>query len=103
MIVLKGPEGIRRVGENVPYRLLPGEYVLGSERDKTEEDLNDALAKESIKLGDFVEKAIKLIPAPLRPVHCTKCEKKRLVLNKVKELGLMETLRRMREIQNEVK
>ena len=98
-ILLHGPEGTRRIPENTPYRLMPGEQVVGSELDLSESELNDRLAEEKMGLGDFVEKAIKLIPETVRPVHCTKCEKKKLVLNKVRELGVVETFRQLWEIK----
>jgi hypothetical protein len=98
LIVLKGPNGIRRVPEDTPYRKLPGEQVWGSEEDKTEAELNDALSQEAMGLGDFVERAFKLLPASIRPTHCSKCEKRKQVLNHVRENGVLETLKRIKEI-----
>lgn len=99
MIVLKGPNGLRRVEEGVPYRRLPGEQVIGSEADKTEEELNNALAKESMGLGDFIEKSFKLLPEAIRPTHCSACEKRKRVLNRVKEIGWVEAIKQIREIK----
>lgn len=98
MIVLKGPNGIRRVEEGVPYRMLPGEQVIGSEMDKTEEELNNALEKESMGLGDFVEKAFSILPKAIRPTHCSQCERRKLVLNRIKEIGVKEAIKQIREI-----
>ena len=99
LIVLQGPEGIRKVPELTPYRLKPGEQIIGTTADPVETELQSALYTYQIPLGDFIEKAIKLIPAPIRPRHCSSCEKRKLVLNKVRELGVVETLRQVREIE----
>lgn len=97
-ILLRGPEGLRRVEEGVPYRKLPGEVVIGSEQDTTEKELNDALEANMIPIGDFVEKAFKLLPEAIRPTHCSKCEKRKQVLNLVRKNGVVETLKKLREI-----
>lgn len=97
-IVIHGPEGFRRVPENTPFKLALGEKVVGSERDETEREINEELSKTGMGLGDFIERAIKLIPEPVRPKHCSKCEKRKLALNKVRELGVKETFKRLREI-----
>jgi hypothetical protein len=98
-ILLNGPDGLRRVQEGVPYRMLPGEQVIGSEMDSTEQELNEALHKNNIALGDFVEKAFKLLPEAIRPTHCSKCEKRKRVLNHIRENGVLETVRQIREIK----
>ena len=98
LIVLRGPNGVRRVQEGMPYRLMPGEQVMGSEADPTEAALNDALEANMIPLGDFVEKAFKLLPEAIRPTHCSKCEKRKQVLNHVRENGVLETIKKIREI-----
>lgn len=86
-IVIRGPEGFRRVAENTPFKLAPGEKVVGSERDETEAELNKALAEEGMELGDFIEAAIKLIPEPVRPKHCSKCDKRKLAYNEFSKRG----------------
>ena len=98
LILLQGPSGLRRVQEGVPYRLLPGEQVIGSEQDKTEAELNDILDAQNIPMGDFIEKAFKLLPEAIRPAHCTKCEKRKQVLNHIRENGVMDTIKKIREI-----
>lgn len=98
-IVLRGPDGIRRVQEGVPYRKLPGEKVVGSQMDDTEAEVQGTLIEMNMGLGDFVEKAIKLIPEPFRPKHCSSCEKRKQVMNRVRELGVVETFKRLREIE----
>jgi hypothetical protein len=99
LIVLKGPDGLRRVPEGVPYRKLPGEKVIGSERDETESELNDQLEKHEIPLGDFVERAFKLLPEAIRPTHCSACEKRKKVLNHIRSNGVLNTIKQIREIK----
>jgi hypothetical protein len=99
MILLKGPNGLRRVPEGVPYRKLPGEQVIGSEEGEEDTATNDALAKEGMGLGDFIEKSFKLLPEAIRPKHCSKCEKRKLVLNRVKEIGIVAAIKQIREIK----
>jgi hypothetical protein len=99
MILLKGPDGLRRVEEGVPYRKLPGEVVVGSEKDVVESEMNNALSKEGMGLGDFIEKSFKLLPEAIRPTHCSKCEKRKLVLNRVKEIGWVQAIKQIREIK----
>jgi len=98
-ILIQGPKGLRRVPENTPFRLEAGEGVIGSERDETETQLHNELHAEGIGFGDFIEKAIKLIPEAIRPQHCSQCEKRKQVLNRVRELGVKETLKQLREIK----
>ena len=99
MILLKGPDGLRRVPEGVPYRKLPGEKVIGSEQDRLEADLNNALSEHNIPIGDFVERAFKLLPEAIRPKHCSKCEKRKQVLNLIRENGVLNTIQKLREIK----
>lgn len=99
VILLRGPGGLRRVPEGVPYRKLPGEQVIGSEHDPTEKELNDVLEANRIPIGDFVEKAFKLLPEAIRPAHCSRCEKRKQVLNHIRENGVMATLKQLREIK----
>ena len=99
MILLKGPNGLRRVPEGVPYRKLPGEQVVGSEHDPVEAELNNELHKYDTPMGDFVEAAFKLLPEAIRPQHCSKCEKRKQVLNHIRENGVMNTLQKLREIK----
>jgi hypothetical protein len=99
MILLKGPNGLRRVEEGTPYRKLAGEVVVGSEADAVDTEMNDVLEKEGMGLGDFIEKSFKLLPEKIRPKHCTKCEKRKLVLNRVKDIGWVQAIKQIREIK----
>ena len=60
--------------------------------------VDEVVAKSGLQIGDLVEKAIKLIPEKVRPEHCSKCEKRKQVLNRIRELGVMQTLRELRNV-----
>lgn len=92
-IILQGPEGTRRVPEGVPYRLLPGEQPVGSAEDETEVQLHAELAKRNVGLGDFVEAAIKALPESIRPTHCSACEKRKIALNRAREIGVIKAVK----------
>ena len=49
-------------------------------------------AKRQLKLGDVVAKIAKALHIP----HCEKCERRRLILNEIKTLGISETIKRLR-------
>jgi hypothetical protein len=88
------------VVEDVPFRFLPGEYVVGPVGDDpTEIELNRELAKEGMGLGDFVAKAIKSsrLDKLFGKTGCSACERRRQVLNMAREKGVMETLKQLRE------
>jgi hypothetical protein len=92
-IVLQGPAGVRYVEEGVPYRLLPGEQVIGAEEDTSLQDLHGELAKHGLGLGDYVEKAFAALPAAIRPEHCSRCEKRKLALNRAKTIGIIAAVK----------
>lgn len=92
-IVIASTEGTRKVPEGVPYRLLPGERVIGAAEDETETELKAELDKQGIQWGDFVESVVQLIPEKIRPEHCTKCEKTKQALNHVRENGVLKTVK----------
>ena len=98
LILIKGPGGIRRVEEGFVFRLALDEKVIGSEKDEVDKEISEELTKAGMGLGDFIERAIKLVPESVRPKHCSKCEKRKLVLNKVREIGVKETFNRLRKI-----
>jgi len=52
-------------------------------------------AKRQLKLGDMVAKIAKTLHIP----HCEKCERRRLILNEIKTLGVRETIRRLRTVR----
>lgn len=53
------------------------------------------IAKPQLKLGDAVAKIAKALHIP----HCEKCERRRLILNEIKTLGMRETIKRLRTIK----
>lgn len=96
-IVLQGPNGRRRVPENTPYRMLPGEQVIGAEQDATETELNEELAKRGMRLGDLVEKMVKAshLDKLLGKEHCTPCSERKRILNQAHDLGVRETVQQL--------
>ncbi len=52
-----------------------------------------------IKFGDTIAKLAKILGIP----HCTKCEKRRLILNEIQKIGLKETVKRMTAIDKDTK
>jgi hypothetical protein len=50
------------------------------------------MKKRSLKLGDMIAALTKTLHIP----HCEKCEKRRLILNEVRKLGIRETMRRLK-------
>jgi hypothetical protein len=98
MIVLLGPDGMRQVPEGEPYRLLPGEQVIGSAADELEAKLEAELATHQVGLGDFVERAIAALPDAVRPKHCTQCEKRKQIMNRVREIGVVEMVKQVLKV-----
>lgn len=98
-IVLHGPNGFRRVPENTPYRLGEGEYVYGSARDETEQQLHEELAAQGMRLGDVVHRIIKAtrLDKALGKQNCTPCAERQRILNDARQLGVRETVRQLVE------
>ncbi len=49
---------------------------------------------KGIKLGDAIAGLTKALHIP----HCSKCEKRRQILNEIQSLGIKETVRRLKEV-----
>ena len=47
---------------------------------------------KKLKLGDLIARITKFLHIP----HCDNCEKRRVVLNEVGEVGIKETLKRLK-------
>ena len=76
-IILEGPNGQREVAEGKPYRMLPGEKVIGS-RYKLVTLWEAFRSDEGLGIGDLVAAGTKLIG--IQP--CSRCNKDRQALNK---------------------
>lgn len=50
--------------------------------------------KRQLKLGDAVAKVAKALHIP----HCEKCERRRLILNEIRTLGVKETIKKLRAV-----
>ena len=84
MIILEGPNGKREVMSGVPYRLLPGEKVVGStflgEIREDNKKLADLAGAQGVGVGDLVAKLTKVFG--IKP--CSSCEQRRKVLNRLR-------------------
>lgn len=49
---------------------------------------------KQFRLGDAVAKLAKILHIP----HCEKCERRRLILNKIQELGVKETVKKLKAV-----
>ena len=49
---------------------------------------------KQIKLGDTIAELTKVLKIP----HCPKCEKRRQILNQIQNLGIKETMLKLREV-----
>ena len=83
-IILEGPNGKREVMEGVPYRLLPGEKIVGSsyagEIRRDNKKLEELAGTQGLGVGDLVAKLTKAFG--IKP--CSKCEQRRKVLNRLR-------------------
>lgn len=50
--------------------------------------------KKQLKLGDAVAKIARVLHIP----HCEKCEQRRLILNEIKNLGVKETISKLKAV-----
>ena len=84
MILLRGPDGDRRVMDGEVFRFKPGEYVVGS----VAANLQDAMTSDGIMVGNIIKK----VTTALGIKQCLKCKGRQIRYN---EKGL--------EIQQKVK
>lgn len=54
----------------------------------------DSTQDKQFKLGDAVAKIAKALHIP----HCEKCERRRLILNEIRTLGVKETIKKLRVV-----
>lgn len=84
MIILEGPNGKREVMEGVPYRLQPGEKIIGStligEIREDNKKLAELAGSQGVGVGDLVAKLTKAFG--IKP--CSACEQRRKVLNRLR-------------------
>lgn len=73
MILLRGPEGDRRVRDGQVFRFKAGEYVVGSIGD----DLNSLITSDGLMLGNIVKK----VTTALGIRQCLKCKGRQRRLN----------------------
>ena len=95
LVVLKMPDGSeRKVAENTEFTLRPGERVSHSMPDEQfESDLETIAQETGLPLGDIIARATKAFGI----TPCTSCEKRIKILNRIKEAGVVETIKRLKE------
>ena len=99
MIILQDLSGnIRRVPEGIPYRMNPGEQVIGSElsyqQDRIDQEMKEQAQSAGIPYGDYLAKLTKVLHIP----HCSKCEQRKLIMNRISEIGWSEAIRKIKEL-----
>lgn len=99
-ILLIGPEGQRWIDEGKPFRFLVGEKIAEDNKgnpiitpDEDEQELRSGISNAGIQWGDAVAKLTKVFG--IKP--CSSCEKRRQIMNAAKDLGIKETLRKLKE------
>lgn len=98
-ILLRGPEGERRIPDNTPFKFKPGESYIGSGRDGSpdiatpQHEVDATLEDAGLKLGDAVAWVTKKIGIK----QCAPCKARQEILNNAKQLGWSETIRQIKE------
>ena len=97
-IVIRSISGaIREGNEDENFILAPGEMVVSSranyEAQKTAVELDAELARQGIKWGDVIAAFTKRLG--IKP--CSSCKRRQAILNHVKEIGVKEALRQIKE------
>ena len=54
------------------------------------------MSKQQLKLGDAIAKIARFLRIP----HCTKCERRRFILNEIQTVGVKETLKKLKDCCN---
>lgn len=90
-IILQGPNGQRKVQEGEPYRLEPGEMVVGSDKSGAGSAdwalLNKQALESGSSLGDFVAALAKPAAILLGKTNCKSCDVRKLIIDLRKKLG----------------
>jgi hypothetical protein len=96
-VILTSEAGDRRVPENTPYVLLPGEQITGVDWlcDPTAEkdELERKLQEEGIPWG----KVVKAMAGRLGVKQCSACKAREAILDQAKKNGWAETFRQLKE------
>jgi hypothetical protein len=97
-IKLKGPLGERTIPENTRYQLLIGEAIDGVVWDcgpniQVSDEVGINLERAGIKWGD----AIAWATSKFGISQCSSCKARQAILNKVGEVGWIETLKELKK------
>ena len=110
MIILRHEEtgAERLVEDSVPYKLLPGEHVIGSTTGLEDDQVEAVLVKYQEETGMGLGNAVKFIAdktglaKALGKENCSACERRRIVYNNLykiyKDRGFQGTLDILKEI-----
>lgn len=83
-IIVEGPQGKRKIESGTPFKLNPGEKIVGSDGEgRLEEEkkkLEDLARAEGIGVGDLVAKLTKTFG--IKP--CASCKQRQQVLNRLR-------------------
>ena len=99
-VLLIGPNGQRWIEAGQPFEFLPGEKIYEDSQghntiipDEAEEELHTGIQSQGIQWGDAVARLTKVFG--IKP--CSKCEQRRQIMNHARELGIKETLSKLKE------
>ena|SRR3990167_9662723 len=100
ILLVRSNGSTRWIDEGQPFRFLPGEKIVEDEKgnaittpDEDEQELKEGLVAQGIQWGDAVAKLTKVFG--IKP--CSSCEKRRQILNHAKDLGIKETLKKLKD------
>ena len=97
---LEGPDGIRVVPENTPYRLAPGEHIVegkiswdcgpvAQEGDKLKQLIAELDASLSGSAGDWIKVFAKPVAKALGKASCMSCEVRKVIGNAYGDLAMI--------------
>lgn len=97
-IVLRGPEGERRIPDNTPFKWKAGEVYAGSGHDGSAEvtppstNVDAKLEEAGLKLGD----AIAWVTHKMGIQQCAPCKARQEILNNVGKHGWAATIKQIK-------
>ena|SRR3990167_4433855 len=97
--LLKGPLGERWMSEGTPYQRLTGEAIVEGQIKwdcggtlSSSDELMDKLESQGILWGDVIAS----VTHRLGIKQCAPCKARQVILNDIKELGFLETIKRLK-------
>ena len=91
MAIWESPDGTRRtIPDGIEFIKKPGERVVP---DVSFEEVKQAVDRAGLQVGDMIAALTKTLG--IKP--CASCEKRRLILNRIREIGLKDTITQLKE------